>query len=86
MGERYRLACVKRGRLGAVMSFDGRLFDAAAESIVETDPTGAGDAFDGLLLAALAREAEPEEALHRAVHAGALVAANEDTWPGRGSA
>jgi sugar/nucleoside kinase (ribokinase family) len=85
LGERYRLACVKRGRLGAAMSFDGRLIQAAAEPVIEVDPTGAGDAFGGVLLAALARSAEPEEALRRAVHAGALVAGSDDTWPERGA-
>ncbi|MGZ4151216.1 MAG: carbohydrate kinase family protein [Actinomycetota bacterium] len=83
LGQRYRLVCVKRGRLGAAMSFDERLIEAGAEPVVEVDSTGAGDAFDGILLAALARGAEPEEALGRAVHAGALVAGSDDTWPSR---
>ena len=55
--------------------------EVAAEPVVEVDATGAGDAFDGVLLAALARGDEHEAALRRACHAGALVAASEDTWP-----
>jgi sugar/nucleoside kinase (ribokinase family) len=82
LGERYRVACVKLGEKGAAMSFDGSLVEVSAEPVVEVDATGAGDAFDGVLLAALARGAEPEAALRRACHAGALVAASEDTWPG----
>jgi len=36
-----------------------------------------------VLLGALARGAEPDDALRRACHAGALVAASQDTWPER---
>lgn len=81
LGERYRVACVKLGEKGAVMSIEGALVEVAAEPVIEVDATGAGDAFDGVLLAALARGVDPEAALRRACHAGALVAASADTWP-----
>jgi sugar/nucleoside kinase (ribokinase family) len=81
LGERYRVACVKLGEKGAAMSFDGSLVEMDAEPVTEVDATGAGDAFDGVLLAALARGEQPEAALRRACHAGALAAASEDTWP-----
>ena len=81
LGERFRVACVKLGAEGAVMSFNGSVVRVPGEQIVEIDPTGAGDAFDGVLLAALAGGAEPEAALHRACHAGALVAASDEIWP-----
>jgi sugar/nucleoside kinase (ribokinase family) len=81
LGERYRLACVKRGAAGAAMVLDGALYEAAVDTIEEADPTGAGDAFDGVLLAALARGAEPEEALRAACHAGAIVAGSPSAWP-----
>jgi sugar/nucleoside kinase (ribokinase family) len=81
LGERYRVVCVKLGEKGAAMSFDGSLVEMAAEAVTEVDATGAGDAFDGVLLAALARGADPRDALERACRAGALVAASEDTWP-----
>jgi sugar/nucleoside kinase (ribokinase family) len=81
LGERFRVACVKLGAEGAVMSFEGAVVQAPGEPIVEVDPTGAGDAFDGVLLGALARGAEPEMALRRACHAGALVASSAATWP-----
>ncbi|MGZ8600855.1 MAG: carbohydrate kinase family protein [Actinomycetota bacterium] len=81
LGERYRVACVKLGEKGAAMSFEGSLVEVAAEPVVEVDATGAGDAFDGVLLVALARGEQPEAALRRACHAGALVAASADTWP-----
>jgi ribokinase len=81
LGERYRAACVKRGAAGAVMVLDGRIYEAAPEAVEERDPTGAGDAFDGVLLASLARGIEPEEALDRACRAGARVAASASVWP-----
>ena len=81
LGERFRVACVKLGARGAAMSFDGRLLEVTVEPVNEIDATGAGDAFDGVLLAALARGEQPEAALRRACHAGALAAASADTWP-----
>jgi sugar/nucleoside kinase (ribokinase family) len=81
LGERYRAACVKRGADGAVLVLDGRMFEAASEEVEERDPTGAGDAFDGVLLASLTRGIEPEEALQEACRAGASVAASASVWP-----
>jgi sugar/nucleoside kinase (ribokinase family) len=81
LGERFRFAAVKLGERGAALSADGVLFERAAEPVTERDPTGAGDAFDGALLAALARGVEPEPALAAACRAGVLVAASRETWP-----
>ena len=81
LGERYRAACVKRGAAGAVMVVDGRIYEATSEVVEERDPTGAGDAFDGVLLGSLARGIEPEEALDLACRAGARVAASASVWP-----
>jgi len=85
LGERYRFAAVKRGADGAVLAADGELLKADAEPIEERESTGAGDAFDGVLLAELARGRAPLEALARATHAGALVAASSQTWPEEGA-
>jgi sugar/nucleoside kinase (ribokinase family) len=81
LGEWYRLACVKQGADGAVMVLDGTEHRAVAEPAVEGDPTGAGDAFDGVLLASLARGSTPEEVLAAACRAGAVVAGSGSTWP-----
>jgi sugar/nucleoside kinase (ribokinase family) len=83
LGERYRLACVKQGAEGAVMVLDGTEHRSVAEAVVEEDPTGAGDAFDGVLLATLARGSTPDEALAAACRAGSLVAGSGSTWPQR---
>jgi sugar/nucleoside kinase (ribokinase family) len=81
LADRYRLVCVKRGAAGALLILDGTEREAPAESIVELDPTGAGDAFDGVLLSSLARGVAADEALRLACHAGARVAASDSTWP-----
>jgi len=81
LGERYRFAAVKRSANGATLIADGSLVSAEGETIEEVESTGAGDAFDGVLLSSLARGRAPEEALVRACHAGALVAASRATWP-----
>ena len=85
LGERYRVAAVKMDRRGATLCVDGRVLTAPAEPVDEVDPTGAGDAFDGVLLAMLSCGAAPEDALVHACHAGALVAASEHAWPERGA-
>jgi sugar/nucleoside kinase (ribokinase family) len=85
LGERFPIACVKLGAEGAVASVDGVVHRAPAESVDEVDPTGAGDAFDGVFLAAIARGADVDDALRRACHAGALVAASAQTWPEAGA-
>ena len=81
LGEWYRFAAVKRAANGAALIAGGRLVAATGEVIQEVEATGAGDAFDGVLLSSLARGRAPEEALARACHAGALVAASHSTWP-----
>jgi sugar/nucleoside kinase (ribokinase family) len=81
LGERYRIAAVKSGPAGAALVVEGALHQAGAEAVDEMDATGAGDAFDGVLLAGLARGDEPAEALAAACRAGGLVAASPHTWP-----
>ena len=81
LGERYRAACVKRGAEGAVLVVDGTGYEAEADVVEERDPTGAGDAFDGVLLASLARGIDPREALAAACRTGATVAASASVWP-----
>jgi len=79
--ERFRVVAIKRGEAGAVLGVEGAVHEAAAEAVEEMDPTGAGDAFDGVLLSAIARGSEPAEALAAACHVGALVASSRETWP-----
>lgn len=81
LGDRYRVAAVKQGAAGAALSVDARLCEEPGTPVEERDPTGAGDAFDGVLLAGLARGQEPGAALAAACRAGARVAASYESWP-----
>jgi ribokinase len=81
LGERFRLVAVKQGADGACLSFEGAFASAPSPRVDEADSTGAGDAFDGVLLSALARGTEPQAALEAACAAGARVAASFGAWP-----
>jgi sugar/nucleoside kinase (ribokinase family) len=81
LSERYASACVKLGPAGALYAHGGRVAHVPAPEVEVRDTTGAGDAFDGAFLAALARGVEPEDALAAACRAGASAAASEDPWP-----
>ncbi len=85
LGERYTVAAVKRGARGAVLMVEGELVRADGERVAEADPTGAGDAFDGVLLVGLVRGDEPAAVLRQACHVGALVASSGTGWPAEGS-
>lgn len=82
LGERYPIVCVKLAEAGAVMSWEGLAIRYAGTPVDELDPTGAGDAFDGVLLAHLAAGRSPGDALQAACRAGAQVASSYETWPG----
>lgn len=85
LADRFPIVCLKLGEAGAVMSWEGLVIRYGGEPVRELDPTGAGDAFDGVLLAQLAAGRSPGDALHAACRAGASVAASYETWPERTS-
>src|SRR3990170_3437027 len=66
LGTHYPIAVVKLGARGVVACVDGELLEEPADPVVEADPTGAGDAFDGVFLASLALGASPRGGLRRA--------------------
>ena len=78
----YGQVCIKRGPRGATLVQNDEAIEASATlSTAPVDPTGAGDAFDGVLLASLASGTTPEAALDRACRAGAVVATSSESWP-----
>ena len=81
LADRYPMAAVKLGAEGAVLAVDGRVLSARVAPMDPVDPTGAGDAFDGVLVALLARGTEPETALQAACEAGSLAAGSLENWP-----
>jgi sugar/nucleoside kinase (ribokinase family) len=86
LGHRFRLVAIKLGGLGAVVVLDGERRTVSAKPVDEIDPTGAGDAFDGVLLGSLARGVALDEAIDLASTAGSIVAASAGVWPATGSA
>ena len=83
LASRYPIVCVKLGGEGAVMSWQGLVIRNTTQAVQELDPTGAGDAFDGVLLANLVAGRSPGDALAAACRAGARCAASYETWPER---
>jgi sugar/nucleoside kinase (ribokinase family) len=83
LGEHYRIAVVKCGAQGALVVVDGVVTEHRSDPVHEIDPTGAGDAFDGVFLGLLARGAQEREAADASCRAGALVASSPSVWPDR---
>lgn len=79
--DSYRHVFVKLAERGAVHSTGGDRISCPGSEASVVDVTGAGDAFDGVVLACLARGLSLQEALDRACQAGRTVAASPDTWP-----
>lgn len=83
LATRCGRAVVKGGRGGAVLAEDGAIARAEVEPVEPADPTGAGDAFAGVLLASMARGEPAQEALQRASKAATQAVASPGSWPER---
>ncbi|MGH2663542.1 MAG: carbohydrate kinase family protein [Actinomycetota bacterium] len=81
LAGRFAWVVVKLGARGVLSARYGTVTEVPSPVVGESDATGAGDAFDGVLLARLALGDPPEEALGKAADAGAQVAAASDPWP-----
>lgn len=81
LSARVPMACVRLGPEGAVLAWEGSVLREPAGEAETVDPTGAGDAFDGAFLAALAAGSPPPEALRLACRAGARAVSREGPWP-----
>lgn len=77
----YACVAVKMGDRGALIASADGMEQVGTPAVDEVDPTGAGDAFDGVLLAAMARGSTMMEAARAACEAGARAAASPDPWP-----
>ncbi|MDR9456816.1 MAG: carbohydrate kinase [Salegentibacter sp.] len=73
--------CVTKGRHGAVLLKDGKLYYNSGFKISVKDTVGAGDSFLASLLAKLFQDEEPQQALNFACAVGALVAGREGANP-----
>jgi sugar/nucleoside kinase (ribokinase family) len=74
LASRFELAVVKLGEEGAIAAQGDRVERAAVEPVQRRSAFGAGDAFAGALLVALARGQQLDEALQLACNAGATAA------------
>ncbi len=82
LARRYPIACVKLGHEGAVLIRDGAETRIPTNAIESHDTSGAGDAFDGAFLAALAGGADPMAAATAGCAAGSRRVASGRQWPG----
>jgi sugar/nucleoside kinase (ribokinase family) len=82
--DHFELVVVKRGPRGATAFVNGRRVEVPATPGATVDATGAGDAFDGALLAALAGRAPLEVAVRAGCEAGTAAAASPAPWPAEG--
>ena len=74
LAAKFSVSCVTLGADGVVASAGGKLERRRAERVADHLPLGAGDAFAGTLLVALAAGEELGPALERACAAGARAA------------
>jgi ribokinase len=81
LSARYRHAVVKLDGGGALLGADGEVIRVTGPQVRPIDPTGAGDAFAGVLLAALASGGGLAGALARATEAAATVVGRGEMWP-----
>lgn len=73
--------CVTKGRHGAVLLKNGRLYYNSGFKIKVKDTVGAGDSFLASLIAGLLKKEDPQKALDFACAVGALVAGEEGANP-----
>jgi sugar/nucleoside kinase (ribokinase family) len=83
LSRSYRHAVVKLDLGGAVLGMAGDCVTIPGRRVEPVDPTGAGDAFAGVLLALLARGVEMETAMAEANEAAATVVGGPSNWPKR---
>lgn len=76
-----KIICVTKGRHGAVLLKDKKLYYNSGYRVKVKDTVGAGDSFLGTLIAGLLNDDQPQTSLDLACALGALVAAKEGANP-----
>ena len=79
--SKAKTICVTKGKHGAVMMHDKKMYYNSGYKVKVKDTVGAGDSFLGTLLAKLLQGEEPQRALDTACAVGALVAGKEGANP-----
>lgn len=73
--------CVTKGKHGALLLWEGKIYENAGYSIKVADTVGAGDSFLAALTTSLLTGKEPQAAIDFACATGALVAASPGANP-----
>jgi len=73
--------CITKGKNGAILLFNGKLYNNNAYPIKVVDTVGAGDSFLATLICNLLKKIQPGEALSIACAIGALVAGKKGANP-----
>ena len=73
--------CVTRGENGAALLFDNQIYEHPGFKVEAADTVGAGDSFLASLVANLAQNNSPQEALEYAGATGAFVASQKGAVP-----
>jgi sugar/nucleoside kinase (ribokinase family) len=81
LSRSYRHAVVKRDGGGATLGTGGDVVSVPGRRAEPVDPTGAGDAFAGVLLARLVHGSGMKDALAEANEAAASVVESPSNWP-----
>ena len=82
LARAFPVVCLKLGDEGALMSWEGLVIRNTTDAVREKDPTGAGDAFNGVLLASLVAGRSPGDAI-AGPPGRCEVAVSFETWPER---
>jgi fructokinase len=73
--------CVTRGKHGAILMWEGKIYKNEGYPIIVSDTVGAGDSFLATLITSLLTGKAPQEAIDIACAIGALVAASPGANP-----
>ena len=73
--------CVTKGKLGAVLMWEGNIYKNGGYTVKVADTVGAGDSFLATLISAMLRGELPQYSLDLACAIGALVAASPGANP-----
>ena len=73
--------CVTRGKNGAILFSNEKIFEHPGFKVNAADTVGAGDSFLASLVANLSKSSSPEKALETACATGAFVASKEGAVP-----
>lgn len=86
LSARAEIIALKRGADGVTLVNHGNRYDIPGHSVVEVDPTGAGDCFCGTLIALLSQGISLREAGELANAAGAIAVTRRGPMEGNSSA